>query len=151
MHSFRTFQSMHTHLPDSEEVLSDFFMYSYSHILFWVLSPACSLLPNWNAFLKHFNLAIRGCSFCDCFDPGPSLVFITLVGQHFRFVLGGPITLFQCSVPRLRNPRYHRSTEFLKGFVCAHFSLYQSLFLSLSLSLSHLYVLKFRFFYLISV
>ena len=63
------------------------------------------------------------------------------------FCFGGPITLFQCSVPRLRNPRYHRSTEFLKGFVCAHFSLYQTLFLSLSLSLSQLYVLKFRFLY----
>jgi hypothetical protein len=32
-------------------------MYSYSHNLIWMLCPARSLLPNWNALLKHFNFA----------------------------------------------------------------------------------------------
>ena len=56
------------------------------------------------------------------------------------FVSGGFFTLFHCSIPRARNPGNHHTRGSLKGFLCVHFSLYQTLStlstLSLSLSLS---------------
>jgi len=60
------------------------------------------------------------------------------------FCFGGTITLFQCSVPLVRNPRYHHSTEFLKGVFCTHFSLYQTLFPSLQLRSELFFELFFR-------
>jgi hypothetical protein len=62
------------------------------------------------------------------------------------FVSGGFFTLFHCqsSIPRARNPGNHHTRESLKGFLCVHFSLYQTLStlptlsLSLVLSLSQL-------------
>ena len=39
----------------------------------------------------------------------------------------GFFTLFHCSIPRARNPGNHHTRESLKGFFCAHFSLYQTL------------------------
>ena len=99
IHAFHTFQSMHTHLPDSEEVLSDFFMYSYSHIHFWVLSPACSLLPNWNAFLKHFKLAIRGCLFCGALILAPLPSSLLSLDKTFVLFWGA-----YHAVPMFRSP-----------------------------------------------
>jgi hypothetical protein len=126
-------------------------MYSYSHNLFWVLSPACSLLPNWNALLKHFNLPCETAHSLDVLILDPSLAresnpFVleskdfSLLSLCETFVSGGFFTLFHCSIPRARNPGNHHTRESLKGLFCVHFSLYQTLStlstLSLSLSLA---------------
>jgi hypothetical protein len=54
-----------------------------------------------------------------------------------KLSLGGGFTMFHCSIPRVRNPGNHHTRESLRGFLCVHFSLYQTLsILSLSLSFS---------------
>ena len=74
-------------------------LYSYSHILFWVLSPACSLLPNWNAFLKHFNLAIRGCLFCSTLILAPLPSSLLSLDKTFVLFWGA-----DHAVPMFRSP-----------------------------------------------
>ena len=60
-------------------------------------------------------------------------VYLLLLGQNFRFVLGGLSRCFNCSIPLARFASYHHTRETLKrGFVCAHFSLHDPLSLSLS-------------------
>ena len=43
----------------------------------------------------------------------PTIV-LTLFGQNFRFFEGGVITLFHCSLPRVRFASYHHTRETLK-------------------------------------
>ena len=123
--------------------------------------PACSLLPNWNALLKHFNLTCEVSHSLDVLILNPSL------GRQYNpFVLkckdfssslwvklsfrGGVFTLFHCSIPRARNHGNHHTRESLKGFFCVHQTFSLSLSLSLSLAIA---IVSFQgfVFYIISV
>ena len=126
----------HTKLPDSAENLADC-MYSYSHTLFWFLSPACSLLPNWNAFLKHFNLAMWGCLFSDALILGPLPSSLLSLDKTFVLFWGAyhAVSLFRSPCKESWLPSQQRISK--KGFF-VHTSLSLKLSLSLSLSFSQL-------------
>ena len=65
------FQSMPPHLPDFEEVLSEFFyVLLFSHSLL-TLFPRMLSVAKLKCCPKTFQSRMRGCSFSDCFGPQP--------------------------------------------------------------------------------
>ena len=84
-------------------------------------SPSVSLNGRRTSFLFYFLL-----------KKNVLLLLWSCISINWSFSFGGLTTLFHCSIP-VQGSQYNITSEKLShGFICAHFSLHNSLFLSLS-------------------
>ena len=132
IHAFRIFKNTRTHMPVFAEKARRTYVLLFSHPLLNSFPPHAQFcqteMRSYSISVSHVRLLILW-----CFDPDPSLVFSTLFGQNFRFVLGGLSRCFNCSIPHVRFASYHHTRETLKRVLfCAHFSLHNSPQLSLA-------------------